>query len=129
MKRLGKTPEFGIPSAQEGLFLSKVDFTPSCETYEQLDESGEVSGLVLRKQKVEFSLTGEVPEGSTTSFGMGSSIALANECPATVWLDGQEPEATTQVVSGAPYSRSREAAQELTVNGTIYPFASETAGA
>ena len=70
-----------------------------------------------------------MPEGSTTSFGMGSSIALANECPATVWLDGKEPEATTQVVSGAPYSRSREAAQELTVNGTIYPFASEAAGA
>jgi hypothetical protein len=125
MKRIGKmTPVMGIANRQEGLYLSKVDFTPSCETYEQLDVDGEIGGLVLYKQKVEFSLTGEVPEGSAIGFGMGTTIALANECPASVWLDGEAPEHTTQVITGSPYSRSREAAQECTVNGAIYPMES-----
>lgn len=127
MKRLGKsTPNFGIQNRQEGIFLSKVDFTPSCEEYEQIDVDGEVMGLCMYKQKVDFTLTGETPEGTNTGFGMGTSIALANECPATVWLDGTAPEHTTQVIKGNPYSRSRDAAQESTVNGTIYPMESGT---
>lgn len=122
MKRLGKTPVFGIENRQEGIYLSKVDFTPSCEEYEQIDVDGEVMGLALYKQKVEFSLTGETPEGTSIGFGMGTSIALANECPATVWLDGQAPEHTTQVVKASPYTRSRDAVMETTVNGVIYPM-------
>lgn len=129
MKRLGQTPVFGIENRQEGIFLSKVDFTPSCEEYEQLDIDGEVMGLALYKQKVEFSLTGETPEGTTIGFGMGTSIALANECPATVWLDGKEPDHTTQVVKASPYSRARDAAQECTVNGVIYPMEATATGA
>lgn len=129
MKRLGQTPVFGIENRQEGIFLSKVDFTPSCEEYEQLDIDGEVMGLALYKQKVEFSLAGETPEDTAIGFGMGTSIALANECPTTVWLDGQAPEHTTQVVKASPYSRSRDAAQECTVNGVIYPMQVTAPGA
>lgn len=121
MKRLGQTPVFGIENRQEGIFLSKVDFTPSCEEYEQIDVDGEVIGLAFFKQKVEFSLTGETQEGATIGFGMGTSIALANECPGTVWLDGAAPEHTTQVIKASPYTRTRDAAQESTVNGAIYP--------
>ena len=37
MHRIGKTPNFGIDAPEEGLFVSTVEYTPSCETYEQLD--------------------------------------------------------------------------------------------
>ncbi len=125
MKRIGNTPNFGIDKAEPGLFVSSVEYTPSCETYEQLDHTGEVQGLALYKQKIEVSLSGEVPHASgtaTPSFTLGGAITLANECPDDRWLDGQAPAATTTVVTGLPYSRSREGAQEINVTGAIYPF-------
>lgn len=125
MIRIGKTPNFGIDKAEPGLFVSSVEYTPSCETYEQLDHTGEVQGLALYKQKIEVSLSGEVPfteEGTTPSFHLGGTIALANECPDDRWLGGVKPEATTTVISGLPYTRNREGAQEISVTGVIYPF-------
>lgn len=124
MIRIANTPNFGIEKDEENLFVSAVDYTPSCETYEQLDKNGEVQGLVLYKQKVELSLKGEIPYQSTFSFGMGTTIALQNACPDTIWLGGEAPAGTTTVVSAAPYQASREGAQEVTVTATIYPFAS-----
>lgn len=128
MIRLGQTPEFGIENAQTGLFISNFEFTPSCETYEQLDHTGEICGIALRKQKVEFQLEGEVPNGGDFSFGMGGTLTLANECPASIWFGGVAPTSTTQVVTGAPYKRDREGAATATVSGTIYPFASTSGG-
>lgn len=131
MHRIGKTPNFGIDEPEEGLFVSTVEYTPSCETYEQLDEKGEVQGLALYKQKVEVSLTGEVPyqeDGTASSYHMGGTITLANTCPANRWLGGTAPEATTTVITGLPYSRNREGAQEINVTAAIYPFGATAAG-
>ena len=126
MKRIGVTPEFGIPQPEPGLLVSSVSFTPQFETYEQLDESGEINGLVLYKQRVEVTLTGEVPheEGGsgTPSFTLGGTITLANECPASSWLGGEAPTATTTVITALPHTRQREGAQEINVTATIYPF-------
>ena len=130
MYRIGKTPEFGIPNDEPGLFISSVEYTPSCETYEQLDKDGEVQGLALYKQKIEVSLSGEVPhqaDGTASAFHMGGTITLANTCPENRWLGGTAPEATTTVITGLPYTRSREGAQEITLTAAIYPFASASA--
>lgn len=132
MKRIGNTPKFGIEKPEVGIFVSAVEYTPSCETYEQLDHTGEVQGLALYKQKVEISLSGEVPyeteAGSgTPAYALGGTIALANACPDTCWFDGQAPEATTTVVTGVPHTRNREGAQEISLTGAIYPFGSATA--
>lgn len=131
MHRIGKTPNFGIDAPEEGLFVSTVEYTPSCETYEQLDEKGEVQGLALYKQKVEVSLTGEVPynaDGTASAYHMGGTITLANTCPENRWLGGQAPTATTTVITGLPYSRNREGAQEINVTAAIYPFGTTTEG-
>lgn len=130
MKRIGKTPVFGIDKAEPGIFVSQVEYNPSCETYEQLDHTGEVQGIALYKQRVEVTLTGEVPheEGGsgTPSFTLGGTITLANECPASSWLGGEAPTATTTVITALPHTRQREGAQEINVTATIYPFS--TAG-
>lgn len=125
MKRLGMTPNFGIDKPEEGIFVSSVEYTPQCETYEQLDHAGEVCGIAMYKQRVEVSISGEVPFGTTgaSSWKLGGTLELANECPDTCWLDGQAPEATTTVITALPYSRSREGAQEISATATIYPFA------
>lgn len=131
MHRIGKTPNFGIDAPEEGLFVSTVEYTPSCETYEQLDEKGEVQGLALYKQKVEVSLSGEVPfnaDGTASAYHMGGTITLANSCPENRWLGGKAPEATTTVITGLPYSRNREGAQEINVTAAIYPFGTTSAG-
>ena len=131
MHRIGKTPNFGIDAPEEGLFVSTVEYTPSCETYEQLDENGEVQGLALYKQKVEVSLSGEVPynaDGTASTYHMGGTITLANTCPENRWLGGKAPEATTTVITGLPYSRNREGAQEINVTAAIYPFGTTSAG-
>lgn len=127
MHRTGKTPVFGIDSAEEGIFVSSVEYTPTCETYEQLDHHGEVIGVAQFKQRVELSMTGEVPynasgSSSAPTFAMGGTIALNNACPASCWLGGTAPEATTTIITGMPVTRSREGAQELNVTATIYPF-------
>lgn len=131
MHRIGKTPNFGIDEPEEGLFVSTVEYTPSCETYEQLDHTGEVMGLALYKQKVEVSLSGEVPfnaDGTASAYHMGGTITLANSCPDNRWLGGEPPTATTTVITGLPYTRNREGAQEISVTATIYPFGEAAAG-
>ena len=130
MIRIGKTPNFGIDKPEPGLFVSSVEYTPSCETYEQLDEKGEVQGVALYKQRVEVSLSGEVPHetgSGAPSFHLGGTITLANECPDDRWLGGVAPEATTTVINGLPYTRNREGAQEISITATIYPFGATSA--
>lgn len=129
MHRIGKTPVFGIDKEEAGIFVSSVEYTPSCETYEQLGHDGEIVGLAMYRQRVEVSLQGEVQlaEGSEGSaFHLGGAITLANECPDSCWLGGQAPTGTTTVITALPYTRQREGAQEVSVSATIYPFA--TAG-
>lgn len=127
MNRIGKTPEFGIEHDEPGLFISNVEFTPACEEFEQLDKDGEVQGLYMNKQRVEVSLTGEVPHNAGFNFTMGTSLELGNQPPEKLWFGGKTPEGTTCVLKPTPYSRSREAAQEANVTATIYPFKEEQA--
>lgn len=132
MHRQGMTPEFGVPKQETGLFVSQVSYTPEFETYEQLDNMGEVSGLVLYKQKVSVELSGEVPhvEGAgaaSTGYKLGAAIELQNSCPADCWLNGEAPAATTSVLTAAPYTLSREGARERSYTGAIYPFDSASA--
>ena len=122
MKRLGKTPIIGIPNAEPGIFVSSIEYTPSCETLEQLDHKGEVQGVTMYKEKVEFSMEGELPLDSETSYNLGAALVLQNACPASCWLDGKAKEHTTAVVTSAPVKYDREGAQTVTVGGTIYPF-------
>lgn len=125
MYRVGNTPNFGIDNDEEGLFIASVEYTPSCETYEQLDKDGEVQGLALYKQRVEVNLSGEVPyqaDGTASAYHMGGTITLANTCPANRWLGGVAPEATTTVITGLPYTRNREGAQEISITASILPF-------
>lgn len=125
MHRIGNTPNFGIDNDETGLFVSSVEYTPSCETYEQLDKQGEIQGLALYKQKVEVTLSGEVPyqaDGTASAYHLGGTITLANTCPENRWLGGEAPTATTTVITGLPYTRNREGAQEISVTATIYPF-------
>ncbi len=127
MHRIGATPEFGIPQAETGIFVSSVSYTPEVETYEQKDHTGKVCGVVLHGQKVSFEMSGEVPyaEGGSSnaaSFTMGATITLNNTCPASCWLGGTAPIATTSVITGAPITLNREGAREITVSGVIYPF-------
>jgi hypothetical protein len=129
MHRVGTTPEFGIPEAELGLFVSSVNYTPEFETYEQLDHKGEVCGLVMYKQKVTVELSGEVPlatEGSGTGMKLGAAIELQNSCPVDCWLNGEAPTATTSVLTAAPYTLSREGARERSYTGAIYPFGAES---
>jgi hypothetical protein len=121
------TPEFGVPKQETGLFVSQVSYTPEFETYEQLDNMGEVCGLVHYKQKVSVELSGEVPyvEGTgaaSTGYKLGAAIELQNSCPADCWLNGEAPAATTSVLTAAPYTLSREGARERSYTGAIYPF-------
>lgn len=124
MKRIGKTPVFGIDKDETGLFVSQVEFTPACEEYEQLNTQGEISGIVLYKHRIEVSLTGEVPfteDGESTAFTVGASLELANKPTAAMW-GGTEPTATTTVIKPSAVTMSREAAREVTVSAVIYPF-------
>lgn len=126
------TPEFGVPKQETGLFVSQVSYTPEFETYEQLDNMGEVCGLVHYKQKVSVELSGEVPyvEGAgaaSTGYKLGAAIELQNSCPADCWLNGEAPAATTSVLTAAPYTLSREGARERSYTGAMYPFDSASA--
>ncbi len=129
MIRKGMTPEFGIENEQPGLFISSLEFTPSCETYEQKNHKGEVVGVALYGQKVEFTLEGDIPKGGKFAFGLGTKITLANELPSDAWLGGVAPLATTQIVTGCPIKMEREGARTASVSGVIYPFASGEADA
>lgn len=120
MNRIGATPAWGIDHEEEGLFVSSIDFTPSCEEYEQVNAKGEISGLYFYKQKIEVSMTGEVPFGSQSVFAIGTSLEMANKPDDELWMD--KPAATTVVVKPSAYNMRRESAQERTITAVIYPF-------
>jgi hypothetical protein len=77
---------------------------------------------------VQFSCTGEVkrsPEGNTPAVnaggvGIGSAIALNNECPANQWIGGTPPATTLPVLKSAPYTRTRGSLATQELSGTIY---------
>ncbi len=133
MKRIGKTPEFGIPEDEVGLFISGVSFTPEIQELEQKDKDGEIQGVVLYGQKVGVEFTGEVPHSSagltSAGFKLGCAIELNNTVPDDCWIDGVAPNATTSILKAAPYQLSREGARERTYTGTIYPFDSSNTAA
>lgn len=120
MKRIGNTPAFGIDADEDGLFVSSIEFTPGCEELEQLDRVGEVQGICLYRQRIEVSMSGEVPYQATKVFAMGADLEMANQPDDGLWLE--KPAATTTVIKPTPYSRSRESAQEASVSAVIYPF-------
>lgn len=125
--RIGQTPVTGIDKDENGVFVNDIQYTPECETGEQLNKDGEYIGVWFYRQRVQFQMTGEIPfsQDSTANpaFGMGTALALQNECPGTIWLGGSAPTGTTAVITGAPYQRTRDSVASVTVNGTIYPFA------
>ncbi len=124
MHRIGKTPEFGIPEEEPGIFVASINYTPTFETYEQLGHDGEIMGLALYKQKVEIEMSGEVPyEGTGSNLTLGAAVELQNSCPARCWLGGAAPTATTSVLTAAPVTMNREGARECSYSGAIYPFA------
>ena len=134
MHRIGQTPEWGIPQAENGLFVSDISYTPESQNYEQKNEMGEICGLVMYGEKVTVEISGEVPfagSGGAASTGMtlGAAITLNNSCPADCWLGGTAPEATTSVLTGAPYTLSREGARTRSYSGAIYPFDSSAESA
>lgn len=125
--RIGQTPVLGIAKAENGVFVSDINYTPECEKGEQINHLGDYIGVYFYRQRVTFSMTGEIPfkqdSEANPEFGMGTSLALQNECPPTIWLGGTAPEGTTAVIDNAPYQRQRDAVATVTVSGTIYPFA------
>lgn len=125
----GELAIFGIDTTEEGLFLSELSFTGEAEEIEQEDEQSNVVGVGFYKPRVQFSCTGEVKRGTdgaaanAGSVGIGSAIALNNECPRNQWLGGTPPATTLPVLKSAPWSRSRGALATQELSGTIYGIA------
>lgn len=120
--RLGKTAVFGAVK-EEGIFINTFEATPSFEKLEQPDENNEVQGVLYHRFSMDITMTGEVPQENAKEFAMGSTVTFANLIPADRYPGGEMPAGTTTVVEGNPYSRARDAFQELNITAKQYLFA------
>ena len=125
----GNLAVFGIDTTEEGLFLSDLTFTGEADEIEQEDEQSNIVGVGFYKPRVQFSCTGEVKRSATGAatnagaVGIGSVIAMNNECPDNQWLGGTPPATTLPVLKSAPFSRSRGSLATQELSGTIYGMA------
>ena len=118
-KLLGITPEYGIPSQEDGLLLDSFDCSWQGEWYDQKNNRGRVCGKLLVDESLNVTLSGAVALGGGLSIKGGASMTLANTLP-DLWAE--TPEATTSVVTDVSRSYSSSDAQKMNVTITVYAF-------
>lgn len=118
-KLLGITPEYGIPSQEDGLLLDSFDCSWSGEWYDQKDNKGRVCGKLLVDESLSVSMSGAVALGGQMSVKAGASLTLANTLP-DLWCE--TPDATTSVVTDISRSYSNSDAQKVNLTLTVYGF-------
>ena len=118
-KLLGITPEYGIPSQEDGLLVDSLDFSWSGEWYDQKDNRGRVCGKLLVDESISVSISGAIALGNTVTIKGGSAMALVNAVP-DLWCE--KPTATTSVVTDVSRSFSNSDAQKMNVSATVYGF-------
>lgn len=118
-KLLGITPEYGIPSQEDGLLLDSFDCSWQGEWYDQKNNRGRVCGKLLVDESLNVTLSGAVALGGKLSIKGGASMTLANTLP-DLWAE--TPEATTSVVTDVSRSYSSSDAQKMNVTVTVYAF-------
>ena len=116
---LGITPEYGIPSQEDGLLLDSLDFSWSGEWYDQKNNKGRVCGKLLVDESISVSMSGAVVLGKNLTIKGGAALTLANAVP-DLWAEA--PEATTTVVTDLSRSYSSSDAQKMNVSLSIYAF-------
>ena len=116
---LGITPEYGIPSQEDGLLLDSLDFAWSGEWYDQKNNRGRVCGKILVDESINVTMSGAVALGSTITIKGGASLTLANAVP-DLWAE--TPEATTTVVTDISHAFSNSDARKANVSLTVYAF-------
>ena len=116
---LGITPEYGIPSQEDGLLLDSLDFAWSGEWYDQKNNRGRVCGKILVDESINVTMSGAVALGSTITIKGGASLTLANAVP-DLWAE--TPEATTTVVTDVSHAFSNSDARKANVSLTVYAF-------
>lgn len=121
---LGITPEYGIPSQEDGLLLDSIDFAWSGEWYDQKNNRGRICGKLLVDESINVTLGGAVVLGSAITIKGGAALTLANAVP-DLWAE--TPEATTTVVTDVSHAFSNSDARKANVSLTIYAFGSAEA--
>lgn len=121
---LGITPEYGIPSQEDGLLLDSLDFAWSGEWYDQKNNKGRICGKLLVDESINVTMSGAVALGSTITIKGGASLTLANAVP-DLWAE--KPEATTTVVTDISHAFSKSDARKANVSLTVYAFGSAQA--
>lgn len=121
---LGITPEYGIPSQEDGLLLDSLDFAWSGEWYDQKNNKGRICGKLLVDESINVTMSGAVALGSTITIKGGASLTLANAVP-DLWAE--KPEATTTVVTDISHAFSNSDARKANVSLTVYAFGSAQA--
>ena len=85
-KLLGITPEYGIPSQEDGLLLDSFDCSWQGEWYDQKNNRGRVCGKLLVDESLNVTLSGAVALGGGLSIKGGASMTLANTLP-DLWAE------------------------------------------
>lgn len=116
---LGITPQYGIPSQEDGLLLDSLDFSWSGEWYDQKNNKGRVCGKLLVDESISVSMAGAVALGNNLTIKGGAALTLANTVP-DLWAE--TPEATTSVVTDLSRSYASSDAQKMNVSLSIYAF-------
>lgn len=116
-KLLGITPEYGIPSQEDGLLLDSFDCSWQGEWYDQKNNRGRICGKLLVDESLNVTLSGAVALGGGLSIKGGASMTFANTLP-DLWAE--TPEATTSVVTDVSRSYSSSDAQKMNVTVTVY---------
>ena len=118
-KLLGITPEYGIPSQEDGLLLDSLEFTWNPEWYDQKDEKGRLCGKLLVDEYMSVTFGGAIALGQSLTHKGGAALTLANTVP-DLWAE--TPSATTSVITDLSHSYSNSDARKANFTVAVYGF-------
>lgn len=116
---IGTTGKWGVPNDETGIIIESLDFDYQTKEKEQLNKSGEVSGLSLYGETVAVSLRGEVPVSTPFAGKTAGTLTIANDVPAHSTASLTSARCIIKNVKRSP---NREDFEKIEVGGTIYPL-------
>lgn len=108
------------------LLVDSLSIDPTVKNHVVTNEAGQNVGWIGYDQSASFSLSARPIKGQTLDYSLASTLTLNSIAEHNMFNANiaAGAEARTAVIESASYSQSAEAAQTLSLSGTIYNFAS-----
>ncbi len=115
----GSVGEWGLESAEDGLFVESLKWDASSEIVWQLDEHGNKVGAVSAPADITFNMSGEMSSPTAGGITVAAVLDLKSSLPHLV---GDTVQGAGVISDNVSIARTRGAFVKIDVSGAYAPF-------